>query len=380
MAYMKPIKKKNGITHWYSRIESVRWIQPKYISLETNSKTDARVRHAMVEKVEDEIKEGKCFEFPWQKDEGGKTTIKLISVNECLDEWLELKRNNTYPETLRTYMSSLKMFLVTLKKQGDTPLRNINTQSIENFKKVQLDKERSVCGINKDLRGVACYLKYALEKEYIKQLPKILKFKEPIKPPKYINERDWSKLMELDSLSNWWKDVFTLYRTSGMRRSEPINGYIDGNFLVVSAELSKTKRQLDIYLEDWQVDIVKKIHVARDEHLEKGSKMVTFKGKFSKTFKDALVEVGIYEKNITKFHCLRDTFAVIRYLETRDLYKVCKELNHTSIKTTEKYAIFSWRRLEQDFKVLVKTNEIVERETMERVTRSHASFNPRLMN
>ena len=132
--------------------------------------------------------------------------------------------------------------------------------------------------------------------------------------------------MELDSLSDWWKDVFTLYRTSGMRRSEPINGYIDGNFLVVSAELSKTKRQLDIYLEDWQVDIVKKIHVARDEHLEKGSKMVTFKGKFSKTFKDALVEVGIYEKNITKFHCLRDTFAVIRYLETRDLYKVCRNL------------------------------------------------------
>jgi len=128
------------------------------------------------------------------------------------------------------------------------------------------------------------------------------------------------------------------------------------------------------------VDIVKKIHVARDEHLEKGSKMVTFKGKFSKTFKDALVAVGIYEKNITKFHCLRDTFAVIRYLETRDLYKVCKELNHTSIKTTEKYAVFSWRRLEQDFKVLVKTNEIVERETMERETRSHASFNPRLMN
>ena len=56
MAYMKPIKKKSGITHWYSRIESVRWTQPQYISLDTNSKTTARVRHAQVEKVEDELR------------------------------------------------------------------------------------------------------------------------------------------------------------------------------------------------------------------------------------------------------------------------------------------------------------------------------------
>ena len=78
MAYMKPIKKKSGLTHWYSRIESVRWTQPIYISLETNSKTTARVRHSMVEKVEDDIKKGNNFVFPWQKEDGGKTAINLI--------------------------------------------------------------------------------------------------------------------------------------------------------------------------------------------------------------------------------------------------------------------------------------------------------------
>ena len=52
--------------------------------------------------------------------------------------------------------------------------------------------------------------------------------------------------------------------------------------------------------------------------------------------------------------CLRHTFAVKKYLETRDLYEVCKRLNHNSIKTTqEKYAQFSWSRLEQDFPSLV---------------------------
>ena len=161
-----------------------------------------------------------------------------------------------------------------------------------------------------------------------------------------------------------------------MRRSEPIHGYLDGEFLIVSAEYTKGNKEYEVHLQPWQIDIVKKMHEARDEHLSKGSKMVTFKNKFTKTFKDACDEIGID----ANFHCLRHTYAVMRYLETRDLYKVCKELNHTSIKTTEKYAIFSWRRLEQDFKVLVKTDEIVKRETLNRETRSNISVNPRLLN
>ena len=380
MAQLKPIKDRKGLIRYYSYIRSVKWTQAAYISLETTSKTTARVRHAMVEKVEYDIKRGMSFEFPWQKEEGGRTSIKLLSVRDCLDEWLEIKRTNTYPETFRTYSSSLRMFILTLKQEDNTPLRNINTQIIENFKKEQLEKGRSVCGINKDLRGVACFLKYALDKEYLKELPKIQKFKEPIRPPKYINEHAWSKLMSLDSLSDWWKDVFSLYRSCGARRSEPINGYLDGSFLIVPAELSKTKRELEIYLEDWQIAIVKKIHDARDKHLAKGSKMVTFKAKFSKTFKDALMEIGIYEKNVTKFHCLRDTFAVMRYLETHDLYLVCKELNHTTIKTTEKYAQFSLRRLEQDFTMLVKSEAIVKRVNNNRVNIRHTSINPHLLN
>ena len=122
MAQLKPIKDRKGLIRYYSYIRSVKWTQAAYISLETTSKTTARVRHAMVEKVEDDIKRGMSFVFPWQSEDGGKTAIKLISVGECLDEWLELKRTNTSSETLRTYTSSLKMFIETLKRGEDTPL------------------------------------------------------------------------------------------------------------------------------------------------------------------------------------------------------------------------------------------------------------------
>ena len=80
MAYMKPIINKAGVTYWYSRIKSVRWTQDMYISLNTTSKTTARVRHAMVEKVEEDIKNGMNFEFPWQKEDGGKTTISITII------------------------------------------------------------------------------------------------------------------------------------------------------------------------------------------------------------------------------------------------------------------------------------------------------------
>ena len=78
MAYMKPIKDRSGTIRWYSYIRSVKWSKEQYISLETTSKTTARVRHAMVEKVESDIKRGMNFEFPWQKEDGGKTAINLI--------------------------------------------------------------------------------------------------------------------------------------------------------------------------------------------------------------------------------------------------------------------------------------------------------------
>ena len=50
------------------------------------------------------------------------------------------------------------------------------------------------------------------------------------------------------------------------------------------------------------------------------------------------------------FHNLRDTFTVMKYLETRDIYLVSKELGHSSVKVTEKYANFTnFELLKQDF-------------------------------
>ena len=61
-----------------------------------------------------------------------------------------------------------------------------------------------------------------------------------------------------------------------------------------------------------------------------------FADKYSKEFKRLL---NLCELE-GKLHDLRHTFAVRRYLITRDIYQVMKELGHTKVTTTQIYTEF----------------------------------------
>ena len=96
----------------------------------------------------------------------------------------------------------------------------------------------------------------------------------------------------------------------------------------------------------------------RDYYLSKGGSVRTFKSKITKKFTDACKKIGIYIPKKTTLHCLRHTFAVKKYLETRDIYEVCKRLNHDKLSTTMIYTKFSFERLEQDFPTLMENTRV----------------------
>ena len=346
MAYLKKIIKNNGKVFYFAQVNSIHFQKPKYISLDTSSKVVARDRHSGVEKLEVDITAGMDFTFPWQSENGGKVKLKQVTIKECIDLWLRVKETNVSIESCRRYRVSLNAFLITLPTL--CPISTIKGRHIEDFKR-HFKSVHSDVGININLRGIKAFLRWAHGEGYLESLPKIEMIKELKRKPKYLSESHWSRLISHSSLDPFYRDAFKVYHTTGMRRSELILGNLEGSFLIVEAKDSKTRRELEIPLNSWQLEVVQRIHQRRDSHLKSGSKIVTFKNKFTKAFTVACKKAGIYKRGVTNLHCLRHSFALMRYLETEDLYKVSKELNHTSITTTEIYAQFSLRRLKEDF-------------------------------
>ena len=70
---MASIRKLRG--KWYSRIQIWDGVRQRerLIPLKTSNKTDARIRNSEVERYESDIKNGMEFEFPWMKENGGRT-------------------------------------------------------------------------------------------------------------------------------------------------------------------------------------------------------------------------------------------------------------------------------------------------------------------
>lgn len=118
---------------------------------------------------------------------------------------------------------------------------------------------------------------------------------------------------------------------------------IDGNWLIVSGCKSKTGIPREILLNAFHIETINDM---KNRSSQSNANPRTFTTKYSRIFKKACIAIG---RGDLHFHNLRDTFALMRYLRTRDIYQVSKELGHTSVKVTEKYTKFRLRKLEQNF-------------------------------
>ena len=356
MAYLKGNKSSNGKTYYRSRIKNVHWSKGYiYVSLNTTNYNTALERHQEVEDKEKGIKNGMKFSWSWEKESNkGKARILKQNIQEISEKWLDMKKTNVRAETHKRYKFSIQSFLNVI---GHTsPLSILDNKCIEGYK-AACKLYNTNGGINVNLRGIKCFLLWALEEGYIKSMPKIKMMPTEKNKPKYINDISWDRIMSIEinhTKLDFYKRVFTLYRDTGMRRSEAILGRLEGNFLIVDAKHSKTGIEKEISLDSNQIGIVNELHNEKDTFLNNGNSIDTFKNNFTKLFKKICNKLEID----ASLHSLRHTFAVRRYLQTKDLYRVCKELGHTSILTTEIYARFSFVRLEQDFPTLSKVPKI----------------------
>ena len=322
--------------------------------LRTTSIMTARERLSLVNKVEFDIKAGIINSqnykrhFEWL-NQNKKPAIIGFVVSDSVETWLKYRQSNGIrPSTIKRNRYSMDSFMSIV---GETrQLVSVNTELIDHYRNVVLKNGLSPTSVNINLRTIKTFLRWHKVREHIDKVPHIDMVSIPKSMPLYIPDRMFEELMNLPWLKQHYKDAFWFYRETGCRLSEPFIGKLDDNWLIISGAGTKQRKDTELQLSDKCLGVF-------DEMKEK---MNQFNGKpenwtsnLSKTFLKAIREVeGINTKY--HFHCLRHTFAVRRYLQTRDIYLVKKEMGHASVTTTEIYANFSVRRLQKDFPSLVK--------------------------
>lgn len=343
MARLRKLRKK-----YYARIRysiNNRGTE-KLIPLQTTSKVEAIARLVEVNRCEKDIINGLKYSFPWMNKARELKVLRRTLYN-TIPNYLDYQKSNgcrlESVERTSNCMNNLKLVL-----GKDFLIENIQTGEIERFK-THFKENLSDVGININLTRIKGFLNWCRDiNRIIEKVPIIRLIRTPQKLPTYLTAQDQLDILELDWLRDHYKPVFQFYIDTGCRLREPFHGSISGNWLIVPSERSKSGMQREIHLTDDQILIVRSL---QKRQIESKAKFRSFTNNYSRVFKKASKAIGRDELH---FHNLRDTFAVMRYLSTRDLYQVSKELGHSTIKVTEKYARFQLKRLEQDFPELAE--------------------------
>ena len=348
--------------NWYARVRRYdrnHKRHEKEVPLRTASKTEADARFRQVVRVEPEIKNGIILDvyqyFPWLNVKGVSRIVGRVLGNTS-KEWLKLRKADGLANTtINRNRDSLNTIIGILGELIN--LDQIDSKAIDEYKYVMQKKGYSPHGINLNLRTLKTFLKWCINRDYLTKVPHISMVRTPQVAPSYISDKNFDKIMSLEYLNNHYKRVIFFYRETGCRLSEPILGRLDGNWLIIDAGFTKQRREKEIELSDKCVEICIEMKVQFDKWKDRVKKPVTkyFLDHYSKAFKRACNQIGIGNH----FHDLRHTFAVRRYLQTHDIYQVCKEMGHASVKTTEIYAQFSLKRLKYDFpSIIIGTDNV----------------------
>ncbi len=353
MAGLRKLKDK-----YYVRVRQWDGIKQdeKLVPLRTNNRTEALERQLIVNRYEKDLKNGIEIEFPWMND-SGKIEVVRYTLGKAVVEYLKARiAEKLRIGTIDIYKRALNIFIDVCGR--NIPIENVSTNHIALYKRQFQSNSNEYANIN--LRALKTFLNWLFDNGIIPIVPKVKMVKINRKLPSYITEKEWNSMMQLNlsDIRNklgklkypeieHYQRAWKLYYETGCRLSEPFNGVLEGNWLIIDVDSSKTNIQREIYLSNDLIVILEEMQKRLKVHLANNlTSKIDFIKRYSRIFKQCCRIVGINDKH---FHHIRHTYAVRRYLEVRDIYQVAKELGHSSVTTTEIYAKFNLSRLAQDF-------------------------------
>ena len=346
---MASLKNRRGV--WYARVQWYKTNETvqteEQIPLRTKSKVTARERMAEVNKVEDDIKRGMKFSFPWLNN-NDKTKVVRFTMEDAVTKWIERRKKTHRTKTIISNEKSCKYFMDVVGKTR--PIKLITNSHIETFVDYLESLGLGVHSINIHLRAIKTLFNYYCKMRKIDLLPIIDQLPVKQSPPKYITDYEFNTIMKLEWLDDFYKRVFLLYRTTGMRLREPMMSDLNGYWIDIpdsskskvgrNIELDNSLRTIFLELKEWCNNGYGSTLKDVGEHL-------------SKKFKQALREINADENK--SFHSLRHTFAVRKLIQGANIYALKLIMGHASVTTTEIYSKMNLKRVAQDFPTIVST-------------------------
>jgi len=355
---MASIRKRRGKYYarvsWYDKLGR---LNQKEIPLKTEKKSEAVIRNNAVEKVEDLIRTGENWSFGWMR-EGGKPKLIRKSITESVDDYIAVKRiDGVRKNTIDLNQLALSSLMNRIGYK--VPIELITDSHINEWKEWSRSTHAAAT-TNIYLAKIKTFFKFCYKKKYIKEELDIEMVKADKNPPMYLSETKLGKLFRTDMIDEHFRKAFLFYAMTGCRLAEPFNGTLSVNWLIITPDVAKSHTTREVELNQVTKAILLEMRNRYNERIGKsmhGTYKNTHKGiidSYSKEFKKGAKALGFGEH---KFHNLRDTYAVRRWIETGDIHLVSKEIGHSSVTMTQKYADFNIRRLGLDFPSL---NNIIE--------------------
>lgn len=306
----------------------------KLISLNTSKKQLALKLKEEVERQEKAYKAGII-----SIDEiSAKEPTNLDKITHKFMDYLSLSERSD--KTTYLYKLALNDFREIFQERDITLL---SREDYLGFMKEMKRKYPNNVTCNIRLRNIRAFLRWCKDHGEIEKLPFMIEqLPTKKKKPRYFTDSEMKNILaEAKTNEEMYARIWVHWKT-GMRLRELSKSYYEEGFIEIYDHIKHGKERT--------IPIDKE--TARHYHIAKEGDYIPTT--ISTKFKEILNKLN-YRKtksgDTRHFHCLRHTFAVRTYYETRDIYRVKVLLGHSSVKTTEKYANFNIAKLERDFDI-----------------------------
>ena len=188
--------------------------------------------------LQEKFKDHQPFNPPESPDQ--ETDALIPRKNPLIEKWLGqlaekglfgrpyvkdylygLKRRNCRPSTIRSYGSTLLLFLSYLKERGRTSLETITREDLSSFIEHEQDRGMQPNTVSTRLRLVYAFLRYLVDREVVHPdlLKRKLRVKVPEALPRAIDPEDVQQLLAVIEKPRDRAMILVLLRT-GMRIGE----------------------------------------------------------------------------------------------------------------------------------------------------------------